>query len=84
MRLRYNPFDIFTSSKTPVGLYARQKWLNEQTAATLKADFQETVTGLLSSQDSDGSWDHSVVKTVHRLFGLHLTVRAQSKIRLAP
>jgi len=79
MRLRYNPFDIFTSSTTPAGLYARRNWLHEQTAATLKADFQETVIGLLSSQASDGSWDHSVVKTVHRLFGLHLTVRAQSE-----
>jgi len=79
MRLRCNPFQIFTSSKTPAGLYARQKWLHEQTTATLKADLQETVTGLLSSQASDGSWDHSVVKTVRRLFGLHLTVRTQSE-----
>ena len=79
MRLRFNPLKIFTSSKTPAGLYARQKWLHEQTNATFKADFQETVTVLLSSQASDGSWDHSVIKTVHRLFGLHLTVRTQNE-----
>ena len=79
MKLRYDPFQVFKSSKTPAGLYARQKWLHERTAAIFKRDFQETVTGLLSSQAGDGSWDHSVLKTVHRLFGLHLTVRTQSE-----
>lgn len=79
MRLRFNPFQIFRSSKTPAGLYARQKWLQEKNAATWKADFQDTVQRLLSFQASDGSWGHSVIETVQRLFGLHLTVRAQSE-----
>jgi hypothetical protein len=29
MKLRYDPYQIFQFSKTPVGLYARQKWLGE-------------------------------------------------------
>jgi len=79
MRLRFNPLQIFTSSKSPAGLHARQKWLHEQNAKTWKEDLQETVNELLSSQASDGSWEHSVVRTVHRLFGLHLTARTQSE-----
>lgn len=79
MRLRFNPLQIFKSSKTPAGLYARQKWLHEQNAKTWKEDLQETANELLSSQASDGSWEYSVVRTVHRLFGLHLTVRSQSE-----
>ena len=27
MNLRYDPYQVFWSSKTPVGLYARQQWL---------------------------------------------------------
>lgn len=27
--LRYNPLQIFKASKTPAGLYARQKWRDE-------------------------------------------------------
>lgn len=75
MKLRFDPLQVFRASKTPAGLYARQKWLNEQDEQLWKADFQVTVHSLLAGQSPDGSWGHSVLMTVQRLFGLHLTVR---------
>lgn len=78
MKLRYSPFQIFRSSKTPAGLYARQKWLGESETPQWKTDFQETVRALLTEQSSDGSWHHAPVETIARLFGLHLTVRSST------
>jgi hypothetical protein len=75
MRLRSDPFQIFRNSKTPAGLYARKKWLKEHYHSSYKHDFEETVRFLLSGQASDGSWENSFIRTVRRLFGLHLTVR---------
>ena len=75
MDLRYNPFRVFELSKSPAGLYARQKWLGEAASPHWKRDFDETVSGLLSGQDETGSWNESVLTTIRRLFGLHLTVR---------
>ncbi len=75
MKLRDNPYRIFVSSKTPAGLYARQKWLEEAGTQSWKSDFDETVHNLYAGQDRDGSRHHSSIETVHRLFGLHLTVR---------
>ena len=76
MNLRHDPYQVFRSSKTPAGLYARQKWLGEADSRQWKIDFQETVSVLMADQRSDGSWDHEPVKTVKHLFGLHLTVRS--------
>ena len=78
MKLQYNPYPIFTTSKTPVGLYARQKWIGQAETWQWKTDFEETVTMLFAEQADDGSWHHSVVETISRLFGLHLTVRENS------
>ncbi len=75
MKLRWDPFQVFIKSKTPAGLYARKKWLNEENHASFQDDFEETVSFLLSGQSPDGSWDHSFINTVKRLFALHLTVR---------
>ena len=75
MKLRWNPFQVFEQSKTPAGLYARKKWLKEENHSNFKDDFDETVSFILSGQSPDGSWDQSLIKTVRRLFGLHLTVR---------
>ena len=75
MKLRYDPFRVFRLSKTPAGLYARQKWLGEVETTRWKTDFQETVAALLADQMSDGSWHHAAVETLTHLFGLHLTVR---------
>ena len=72
--IRYDPLAVFRESKTPPGLYARKRWLGESSRAW-KTAFQETVTFLRAGQDRDGSWNHSVLETVKRLFGLHLTVR---------
>ena len=71
---RCDPLAVFSQSKTPVGLYARKRWLRE-TSKIWEQDFSETVMSLFSGQERDGSWNKSVIKTVRCLFGLHLTVR---------
>jgi len=75
MKWRYDPFDVFRHSRTPVGLYARKKWLNQGTGSEYRRDEAETVRFLLSGQSSDGSWGGSFLRTIQNLFGLHLTVR---------
>jgi len=72
MNLRHDPYQVFRSSKTPAGLYARQKWLVEAESPQWKTDFQETVTALLADQLPDGSWQHAPLATIGNLFGLHL------------
>ena len=78
MKLRYDPYQVFRTSKTPVGLYARQKWLREAETDLWKIDFKETVAALLTDQLPDGSWSCSTTETIKRLFGLHLTVRSST------
>ena len=75
MKLRYDPFQIFKSSQTPAGLYARQKWLGEQGTVDWQTDFKATYDRLQAGQSSDGSWSKSVRQTIDHLFGLHLTIR---------
>ncbi len=79
MKLRSDPFQIFRHSKTPAGLYARKKWLKERFPSSYRNDFEETVRFLLSGQSTDGSWETSFMKTIKRLFGLHLTVRDENE-----
>ena len=76
MKLRYDPYQVFRSSKTPAGLYARQKWLGEVETDQWKIDFKETVAALSMDQLPDGPWSRSTVETIKHLFGLHLTVRS--------
>jgi hypothetical protein len=73
--LKHDPMNVFCSSRTPVGLYARQKWLHQEDTLAWKNDFKETVDSLFAGQLPNGSWDDSLLTTAHRLFGLHLTVR---------
>ena len=75
IQLQHWPYTIFRSSRTPPGLYARQKWLQEGSSPLWKADFDAVVTGLYRGQSDDGLWSGSAIETIHRLFGLHLTVR---------
>lgn len=77
--MRFNPLQIFRASKSPVGLYARRKWLDEAQTSAWQNDFHETVTSLMTGQSADGSWLQSPVETVRRLFGLHLTVRDRTE-----
>ena len=79
MQLPYDPIQVFRTSITPAGLYARQKWLGESHTKSYRIDFQNTVTHLLEGQFSDGSWEHSIIKTIRHLFGLHLTVRDRTE-----
>lgn len=78
MKLRYNPYQIFVSSKTPAGLYARKKWLEEAATKSWKHDYGEVLERLWADQSSDGSWNQSPIEIIKRLFGLHLTVRESS------
>jgi hypothetical protein len=78
MKLRNDPYQIFRFSRTPAGLYARQKWLGEAERSQWKTDFQETVDLLLADQSPDGSWHHETAATIKHLFGLHLTVRSSN------
>ncbi len=79
VKLRYNPLQIFKASKTPAGLYARQKWLDESGTAQWQDDFHETRASLMSGQSDDGSWNQSPLESVRRLFGLHLTLRNKTE-----
>jgi len=79
MILRNDPYQVFQTSKTPAGLYARQKWLGEAGSRRWKSDFQETVSSLFADQLPDGSWGRKPVATITHLFGLHLTVRSASE-----
>ena len=73
--LKYNPYPVFQASQTPAGLYARQKWLKEAGTPGWMHDYERTVKDLSDEQSGDGSWKGSVIETIRRLFGLHLTVR---------
>jgi hypothetical protein len=73
--LIHSPYAVFRSSITPAGLYARQKWLDESSKTSWKTDFAATVAGLYRGQSVHGLWQKSSIETIHRLFGLHLTVR---------
>jgi len=78
MKLRYDPYQVFRFSKTPAGLYARQKWLGEAKTTQWKIDFKQAVAKLLADQLPDGSWHNATIETIHHLFGLHLTVRSST------
>ena len=75
MTLRYNPLNVFKASTTPAGLYARQKWLNEEQTLRWQNDFGMTTAQLTEGQDNNGSWGASATLTTRQLFGLHLTIR---------
>ncbi len=79
MPLRFDIYQIFKPSKTPAGLYARQKWLDHESTPSWQADFKQTVRQLWRGQLPNGSWEHSEMETVRRLFGLHLTVRHETE-----
>lgn len=69
------PLAIFNGSRTPCGLYARQKWLGEANTTAWQQDFKRSVDELRQGQGQNGLWHDSLLVTVQRLFGLHLTVR---------
>lgn len=77
--LQYNPLQIFYRSKTPAALYARLNWLHQEGTSTWKNDLRETVNALFSGRCANGSWNNSFLLTIHKLFGLHLTIRQQDE-----
>ena len=76
--LQHNPYRTFITSATPVGLYARQKWLGQEKDRDWQAAFDNSLKSLLEGQLQDGSWGGSFHQTVKRLFGIHLTLRHPS------
>jgi hypothetical protein len=74
-KLRHNPYAIFQDSQSPPGLYARQKWLNQGETETYRADFAAAVAKLRYADMNPGSRSERILEKLHRLFGLHLTVR---------
>lgn len=79
VKLHHNPLLVFRASKTPAGLYARQKWLGESETSKWQDDFHETVLSLRKGQSGNGSWNDLPLETIRRLFGLHLTLRARTE-----
>jgi hypothetical protein len=75
LQLRYDPLQVFVNSKTPAGLYARQKWRHEGSTQRWASDFNETVKALRADQLLNGSWNNSEINTIQKLFSLHLAVR---------
>ena len=73
--LNYDPLQIFRRSKTPIGLYARQKWLGEGNTSSWLGDCDQTGALVEQGQLTNGSWENTLISTVKRLFDLHLTVR---------
>jgi len=74
-KLRHSPYAIFKHSQTPPGLYARQKWLNQGETEIYRANFAASVANLKSADMDTGSREERILLKLHRLFGLHLTVR---------
>lgn len=74
-KLRHSPYAIFEDSQSPPGLYARQKWLNQGETETYRANFAATVAKLRYADMNPGSRSERILGKLHRLFGLHLTVR---------
>ncbi|MBW1780786.1 MAG: hypothetical protein JRL30_08585 [Deltaproteobacteria bacterium] len=77
--LRFDPFQIFKHSRTPAGLYARKKWLDQGRDKGWQNDYDQTTSELLQGQSPNGSWKQSAFQTIRRLFGLHLTVRDRTE-----
>jgi hypothetical protein len=74
-KLRHSPDAIFEDSQSPPGLDARQKWLNQGDTETYRADFAAAVAKLRNADMNPGSRSGLILEKLHRLFGLHLTVR---------
>lgn len=75
LTLKHNPYLLFQTSSSPMGLYARQKWLGQAASQAWHRDFEVAVSRCRSGQESNGLWHGSSLETIQRLFGLHLTVR---------
>ena len=80
MILRFDPLQIFRSSSTPAGLYARQHWLSEGQTIQWRHDFDHRVMMLYKGQSATGCWNNSLIDTIRHLFYLHLTVREQNDV----
>jgi len=64
--LRYDPYQIFRNSSTPYAIYARRKWLGEETESS-RIEGDQIVAKLIEAQRTNGSWNDSVVDTIQNL-----------------
>jgi len=78
--LRSDPLQVFRSSITPVGLYARKNWLGESQTIKWRHDFNHTIGSIYESQSNNGSWNSSLIDTIRHIFYLHLTVRENNAV----
>lgn len=79
MELKYEPYAVFKRRSSPYALYARTHWMDEP-ASKLKDAVKRRVDFLAKSQTKNGSWNHSVVKTVENLYVLSLLAPRGSSI----
>lgn len=64
--LRYDPYQIFRFGSSPYAIYARRKWLGEESESSrIQAD--QIVNQLIEKQHPNGSWNDSVVETIQNL-----------------
>jgi len=64
--LRYDPYQIFRFGTSPYALYARRKWLGEESESSrIQAD--QLVNKLIEAQSPNGSWNDSLVETIQNL-----------------
>ncbi len=64
--LRFDPYQIFKNSSTPYAIYARRKWLGEETESS-RIEGDQIVAKLIDVQNNNGSWNDSVVDTIQNL-----------------
>lgn len=77
--LRFDPLQIFKTSKTPIGLYARANWLDEGCGCVWQGDSSETVAYLTARQAPDGSWGQSPAETIRSLHTLYLAASEKTE-----
>ena len=72
MKIKYNPYSVFTGSISPASLYARKKWLNESDSSEWQNDYKKTVSKILETNNPN---EENPLNIIRILFDLHLTVR---------
>lgn len=64
--LHYDPYQIFRKGSSPYAIYARRKWLGEESESS-RMDADQIVSKIIEVQSPNGSWNDSVVETIQNL-----------------
>ena len=81
MQLHSNPLTPFEKDNSPLSLHARLRWMNAGSRDDAKR--RRAIDALLRQQSPDGSFAHSVARTIIALFDLHLLHAAPDRHTLA-